>query len=460
MIRTETMLEPAELLAVLREAELEPGRRDEFKALLRSQPETVVDAAFEEANREERLEFLRLMPVERAASTFTDLPLDRQADYLTSLAADRLRIMGAFIGPDEIADLLGELSGDEETRQFLLTAIPPTLSQSALELERYPDDDAGGLMTPEYVAVREGWTVAHALGFLRQAADQAETVSTLYLVNALGQLTGVIALQALVTAPAQARVDTLARREIISARVDTDQEEVARLMRDYDLSVMPIVDETGVLKGIVTIDDVLDVVQEEATEDIYKGAAMEGSEIDYLRSSPWTLWRKRVLWLAALSISEFLTVSVNSSYAGLLKSQTVLAFYTAALIGTGGNTGSQSAGLVIRAISQGQIRGRDAVRVFVKEFSTGLLLGVTLALFAFVRVMILNAQAGTGVALAVSFAVLGIVLVANILGAMLPIAFWKLKIDPALTSSPFLATLMDATGLLIYFNVAKLVLGL
>jgi magnesium transporter len=453
MILEGTVLEPLELLEVLKE-----GRRDEFKSLLRTQPETVLDAAFDEASRDERLEFLRLMPVERAANTFTDLSLEDQSDFLPDLSNDRIRVMGAFFGPDEMADLLGELESDADARAYLIASLPPTLAKSALELELYPDDDAGGMMTPEFVAVREGWSVGHAIQFLRQAADHAETVQNLYLVNANGQLRGIIPLQALITAPAMAKVEDLARLEIIFAKTDTDQQEVARLMRDYDLAVMPIVDESGVLKGIVTIDDVIDVLEEEATEDIYKGAAMEGSEIDYLRTSPVMLWRKRVLWLAGLSISEFLTVAVNGRFGPLTTKYHLLTYFTAALIGTGGNTGSQSAVLIIRAISQGQIRGRDSLRVLVKEFSTGLLLGVTLAVFAFFRVYLVYPDAGIAIALAVSLAVLAIVLTANIVGALLPIAFHKLKIDPAVTSSPFLATIMDATGLLIYFSIAQSVL--
>jgi magnesium transporter len=454
MIRTETVLEPRELLEVLR-----AGERLEFKALLRSQPETVVDAAFEEATFEERVEFLRLMPVERAAHGFTDLSLVEQVAVLPELAPDRIRVMGAFIGPDEIADLLQELS-DSSNREYLLNALPPTLASSALGLLQYAEDDAGGMMTPEFVAVKEGWTVQHTLSFLRQAAEQAETVGNLFLVDAQGRLTGVVPLQALVTAAPSARVEDLARRDLIYAKTDTDQEEVARLMRDYDLLVMPIVDEAGVLKGIVTIDDVVDVIQEEATEDIYKGAAMEGSEIDYLRSNPFELWRKRVFWLMALSISEFLTVNVSSSYEGLIARQAVLSNFIAALIGTGGNTGSQSAVLIIRALSQGQLRGRDAWRVFRKEFITGLLLGSTLALLAFVRTKFFYANTSDAIAFTVAASVFVIVLTANLIGALLPIGFHKLRIDPALTSSPFIATLMDATGLLIYFNIAKLVLHL
>ncbi|NJK44863.1 MAG: magnesium transporter [Pleurocapsa sp. SU_196_0] len=315
------------------------------------------------------------------------------------------------------------------------------------------------MMTSEFVAVKEGWSVQHTLQFLRQAADQAETVTNLFLV-APGSVEGVIPLQSLVTAAPSARVDDLARREVIYAHTDTDQEEVARLMRDYDLAVMPVVDQAGVLKGIVTIDDVVDVIQEEATEDIYKGAAMEGSEVDYLRTSPVTLWRKRVFWLFALSLSEFLTVNVSNNYQNLVAQQAILSSFIAALIGTGGNTGSQSAVLIIRALSLGQLRGRDSWRVFFKEIGTGAMLGATLAALAFARVKLLYADTSDSIALTVALSILVIVMVANLIGALLPIAFFKLKIDPAVTSSPFIATVMDATGLLIYFNIAKLVLGL
>jgi magnesium transporter len=452
VIQTDTALEPRELLEVLRAAE-----RLEFKALLRSQPEPVVDAAFEEATFEERLEFLRLMPVERAAATFTDLPLPEAVAVVPELAPDRLRVMGAFIGPDEIADLLQEIT-EPATREYLLNALPKTLASSALELLQYNEDDAGGMMTPEFVAVKEGWTVQHALSFLRQAAEHAETVSNLFLVDAAGRLTGVITLQALVTASSLARVDDLAKRDVLYAKTDTDQEEVARLMRDYDLTVLPVVDDAGVLKGIVTIDDIVDVIQEEATEDIYKGMAMGGEEIDYLRASPVTLWRKRVFWLAALAISETLTATVISSAENVLSANIALNAYIPTLIGTGGNTGSQSAVLVVRAISTGQLRGRDAWRVALKELSTGALLGLALGAFAFVRAYLIRRDLLLATTVSVTMGL--IIVVANLFGGLLPILFTKLKIDPAVTSSPFLATLMDATGLIIYFSIARVVLGI
>lgn len=452
MIQTDTILGPKELLEVLRNQE-----RAEFKALLRTQPEPVVDAAFEEANFEERLEFLRLMPVERAAHGFTDLPMPEQVAVIAALAPDRIRVMGAYIGPDEIADLLQEID-DPTTREHLLNALPKTLAASALELLQYNQDDAGGMMTPEFVALKEGWTAQHALSFLRLAAEHAETVSNLFLVDAGGRLTGVIALHALVTAPGTARVDDLARRDIISAKTDTDQEDVARLMRDYDLLVIPIVDSDGVLKGIVTIDDVVDVIQEEATEDIYKGMAMGGAEIDYLRTSPVTLWRKRVFWLASLAITETLTATVISSASDVLAANIALNAYIPTLIGTGGNTGSQSAVLVVRAISTGQLRGRDAWKVVLKEGATGAMLGIALGLLAFIRAYLIRHDLGLAITVSVTMSI--IIVVANLIGGLLPLLFTKLKIDPAVTSSPFLATLMDSTGLLIYFGVARLVLGL
>ncbi|MGI8746938.1 MAG: magnesium transporter, partial [Deinococcus sp.] len=259
MLQYQEALSPAELLEVL-----ESGDEREFKALLRSQPEPVVDAAFEVAGREGQVQFLRLMPVERAASTFTDLPLEVQAELLPDLPPDRLRLMGAFIGPDEVADLLSELGPGSPRRERLLAALPPTLARSAQELERYPDDDAGGLMTPEFVALRENVSVRQALDFLRRAADRAETVQKLLVVDDAGRLTGTLPLERLLTAQPDTTIAALARRDVIFARTDTDQEEVAHLMRDYDLTVLPVVDDSGVLRGIVTIDDVLDVVQEEA----------------------------------------------------------------------------------------------------------------------------------------------------------------------------------------------------
>ncbi len=452
MIQIDTILGPKELLEVLRN-----GERTEFKALLRNQPEPVVDAAFEEANFEERLEFLRLMPIERAAHGFTDLPMPEQVAVIAALAPDRIRVMGAYIGPDEIADLLQEIS-DPATREHLLNALPKTLAASALELLQYNEDDAGGMMTPEFVALKEGWTAQHALSFLRLAAEHAETISNLFLVDAGGRLTGVIALHSLVTAPGNALVDDLARRDIISAKTDTDQEDVARLMRDYDLLAIPIVDTDGVLKGIVTIDDVVDVIQEEATEDIYKGMAMGGAEIDYLRTSPVTLWRKRVFWLASLAITETLTATVISSASDVLAANIALNAYIPTLIGTGGNTGSQSAVLVVRAISNGQLRGRDAWKVVLKEGATGAMLGIALGLLAFIRAFLIRRDLGLAITVSVTMSI--IIVVANLIGGLLPLLFTKLKIDPAVTSSPFLATLMDSTGLLIYFGVARLVLGL
>ncbi|HWG85647.1 MAG TPA: magnesium transporter [Deinococcales bacterium] len=451
MLQVETVTS-GELLEVLRE-----GERAQFKALLRSSPEAVVDAAFEDALRDERVEFLRLMPVERAAATFTDLGLAEQADLLTSLPSDRLRLMGAFMGPDEVADLLGELEDDEEGREHLVASLHPSLVEKARDLMRYEEDDAGGLMTPEFIALREGATVQQALAFLRQNAASAETISHIYLVDAGNRLTGVLPLRALIVARPERSVTDLARRDVIYARTDTDQEHVVRLMRDYDLTVLPVVDELGVLKGIVTIDDVLDVVEEEASEDMYKAMAIEGGELDYLRSSPATMWRRRVLWLAALSVSEFLTANVIKGYENELATQTALAAFIPALIGTGGNTGSQSAILVVRAIATGELRGRDAWKVLVKELGTGFLLGVSLAVFAYVRVALIYGK--QDVALAVSLAMFAIILVANIVGGLLPIAFSKLKIDPAVTSSPFLATVMDATGLVIYFSIARVVLS-
>lgn len=455
MIQNTPILEPTALLEVLR-----GGGREEFKALLRSQPEPVVDDAFHDASRAERLEFLRLMPINRAAATFIDLPLPEQADLLPELQPERLRLMGAYVGPDDIADLLKQLGPNTEARTFLLNSIQPLLAERALELERYPNDRVGGIMTLNFVTLRQGLSVEQAITHLRHQVEQVETVTNLYLVDGEAHLLGVIPLERLLTAKPGQAVDELAVRDVIAVRVNDRQEDAARLMQDYDLLVLPVVDDLNVLRGAITVDDALDVVREEATDDIYKGAAIQGGEIDYRAASPLLLCRKRIGWLLILFVTESLTANVITAYDKLIAAAPLLAVYLPTLIGTGGNTGSQSATLVIRAIALGQVRGRDAWRVLFKEFGAGLLIGATIGVVAFFRIVIFRSIQGVGLAITAAVSMFLIAIFANITGALLPLLFKKLKIDPALTSSPFLATIMDATGLLIYFNIAKVVLRL
>ena len=455
MIQNTTILEPTALLEVLRN-----GEREEFKALLRSQPEPIVDDAFHDASRAERLEFLRLMPINRAATTFIDLPLPEQADLLPELQPERLRLMGAYVGPDDIADILKQLGPDTEPRTFLLNAIQPLLAERALELERYPNDRVGGIMTLNFVTLRQGLHVEQAITHLRHQVEQVETITNLYLVDGEAHLIGVIPLERLLTGKPSQLVDDLAVRDVIAVRVNDRQENAARLMQDYDLLVLPVVDDLNVLRGAITVDDALDVVREEATDDIYKGAAIQGGEIDYRAASPLLLWRKRIGWLLILFVTESLTANVITAYDKLIAAAPLLAVYLPTLIGTGGNTGSQSATLVIRAIALGQVRGRDAWRVLFKEFGAGLLIGATIGVVAFFRIVIFRSTQGVGLAITAAVSMFLIAIFANITGALLPLLFKKLKIDPALTSSPFLATIMDATGLLIYFNIAKVVLRL
>ena len=302
--------------------------------------------------------------------------------------------------------------------------------------------------------------VEQAITHLRHQVEQVETITNLYLVDGEAHLIGVIPLERLLTGKPSQLVDDLAVRDVIAVRVNDRQEDAARLMQDYDLLVLPVVDDLNVLRGAITVDDALDVVREEATDDIYKGAAIQGGEIDYRAASPLLLWRKRIGWLLILFVTESLTANVITAYDKLIAAAPLLAVYLPTLIGTGGNTGSQSATLVIRAIALGQVRGRDAWRVLFKEFGAGLLIGATIGVVAFFRIVIFRSTQGVGLAITAAVSMFLIAIFANITGALLPLLFKKLKIDPALTSSPFLATIMDATGLLIYFNIAKVVLRL
>jgi magnesium transporter len=300
-------------------------------------------------------------------------------------------------------------------------------------------------------------TVDHALEFLRRASPDAETIYYLYVVDRENRLRGVLSLRELIVAAPSTQIGDIMDPDVVRVTTGTDQEEVARIIADYDLSVLPVVDEEDRLVGIVTVDDVLDVVELEATEDIHRlGAAPV--DIDYARARPWLLFRKRVPWLVLLVVSMTLTFNVISHFEDILAEVVVLAAFIPLLIGTGGNVGAQVATLVVRALATRDLELRDYLRVLAKEIGTGLMLGVAFGVFVMGYVLVFRLEAG--IALALGITMLLIALTANLVGASLPFLFRRLGIDPALTSSPGITTIMDVVGLLIYFHVVIWVLRL
>ncbi|MFD3006382.1 magnesium transporter [Thermus tengchongensis] len=444
-------------LSPLRQA-LQEGDTLKLKRLLEETHPQDLLAVWNDLEGEHRYVVLTLLPKDRAAEVFANLPAEAQAEYLKTLPPWRVQELLEELSLDDLADALQAVE-EEDPALFrrLKEALDPKTRAEVEELTRYEEDEAGGLMTPEYVAVREGMTVEEVIRFLRRAAPDAETIYYIYVVDEAGRLKGVLSLRDLIVADPKTKVAEIMNPKVVFARTDTDQEEVARLMADYDFTVLPVVDEDGILVGIVTVDDVLDVLEEEATEDIHRMAAVDVPDLVYSQASPIALWMARVRWLVILILTGMVTSSILQGFESLLEAVTALAFYVPVLIGTGGNTGNQSATLIIRALATRDLDLKDWRRVLLKEGAVGFLLGLTLALFLLGKVVLDGQWALVPV---VGLALFLIVLFANLVGALLPFALRRLGVDPALLSNPLIATLTDVTGLLIYLTLARLLLNL
>jgi len=356
--------------------------------------------------------------------------------------------------PDEAADLLGDIPPDKAQRVLAGLEDPEEIHPLLL----HPDDSAGGLMTSEFLALRRRMTAAEALEALRIWKPEAETIYYMFVIDAVGRLCGVVDLRQLVIADPGTRLADIMDPDVISVTVGADQEECARLMSHYDLLALPVIDHDRRLLGVVTIDDVVDVLEDEATEDIQRLGGSQPLGRSYLESSVWLVMRKRIGWLLLLFVTESLTGTVLRHFEDELQSVVALSFFIPLLIGTGGNAGSQSTSTIIRALAVGDIELGDALRSLWHELRVGLLLGLGMAVVAYVRALTWNST--PDLAATVALAILTIVIWANVLGAVLPLLATRLRIDPTVVSGPVMSTLVDATGLFIYFTVARLLMGL
>jgi magnesium transporter len=380
---------------------------------------------------------------------------DREAAELAaSLMTDTLARIVEEMEPDEAADLLGDIAPER------MMAVLDRLEDAAelRPLLIHADDSSGGLMTSPSLALRRRMTAAEALNALRSWKPEAELSYDLFVVDAHGRLMGVVSLRQLLAADANALVGDLMDTDVIAIPVGADQEEAARLLARYDLLALPVVDAEQRLVGVITVDDVIDVLEEEATEDIQRLGGALPLERPYLETAVTFVVRKRIGWLLLLFVTESLTGSVLRLFEEELATAVVLTFFIPLLIGTGGNAGSQTTSTIIRALAVGDVTLKDALRTFWHEARIGILLGVIMGVVAFGRALLWGT--GSDVALTVSLAILAIVFWANALGAVLPLLASRLGIDPTVVSGPAMSTLVDATGLFIYLTIARFTLGL
>ncbi|HYU19601.1 MAG TPA: magnesium transporter [Chloroflexota bacterium] len=368
-------------------------------------------------------------------------------------AADVLEEMD----PDDAADVVGELAVEEA--EAILVEMEHEEAEDVRDLLSYPPESAAGIMTPDYVAVAPDLTAAEALAALGRLAEEAETIYYVYVTDPrTRRLLGVLSLRNLVLSPRSTPVRDLMITDVAKVRASADQEEAARLLDQRSLIALPVVDDEDRLLGIITADDAADVLFQEATEDIERLGGSQPLEEPYLRASVFHLFRKRIVWLLVLFVAEAYTGTVLRHFEDTLSEMVSLAFFIPLLIGTGGNVGSQTVTTLVRAMGVGEVQFRDLFRVFGREMAVGSLLGAVMGLATYVRAWTLGVGLEVGPAVAV--AALFIVVWAAMVAAILPLVLRRLRVDPAVVSAPFITTLVDGTGLFLYFTIARIMLGL
>jgi magnesium transporter len=404
-----------------------------------------------------------LLEADEAESFFLGLQAPDQAQVLEWLPEARRRLWMRLLAPDDAADVLQRVT--PEQRPGLLELLDEPTRREVSALLAYAEDSAGGLMSPRFARIRAEMSVDEAIRYLRrQARDRLETIYYAYVLDGEQHLIGVVSFRELFAAAGDRPVAEVMRREVDAVPEDMDQEEVSRIVSGTGLLAVPVVDAQGRMKGIVTLDDVVQVVGREATEDVQQFGGVQALDLPYLQTGMTAMIRKRAIWLAALFIGEMLTASAMGYYEAEIAHAVVLALFVPLIISSGGNSGSQAATLVIRAMALGEVTLRDWWRIMRREIPTGLSLGLILAAIGLMRIILWEHLFGSYgdhyllVAITVALSLIGVVMWGALAGSMLPFILRSLGLDPASASAPFVATLVDVSGLVIYFSVASLVL--
>ena len=409
---------------------------------------------FDELEDKDKLSLLPQLAPGDAADILEYLDDQQVAELVEALPTDNaIRIIDEM-EPDEAADVLGDLEAGK-AQEILEHLDHP---EEVRPLMLHSDETAGGLMTSEYLALRRRMSVADATQAIREWQPDAEMAYYLYVVDGQGVLCGIVSMRQLITADPATKLQEIMDPDVISVPSDADQEATANLLARYSLLALPVVDSDHRLVGVIAVDDVIDVMVEEATEDIQRMGGAEPLTEPYLNSTALEVVRKRIGWLLLLFITESLTGTVLRHFEGELQSVVALSFFIPLLIGTGGNAGSQTTSTIIRALALGEINLGDALKSLWHETRIGLVMGLGMSVVAYIRAITWGST--PGLALTVSLAILTIVVWANSLGAILPLLASRLKIDPTVVSGPVMSTLVDATGLFIYFTIARFVMGL
>ena len=429
----------------------------EFRKEVLELNEADVASVVTELEEAEQLKIFRILPKNIAADVFSYLPIETQQDILVSLTDKEASGIIENLYADDAADLLEEMPANVVHRLLALTS--PETRRDINQLLQYPEDSAGSIMTVEYIDLKEETTVAQAIEKIRTTGIDKETINNCFVLDRARHLIGIVTLRKLLLSSPDELVQDVMTDNVISVKTLTDQEEVTRIVMKYDFTVVPVVDSENRMVGIVTVDDVVDIIEQEATEDIEKVAAITPTDKPYMRTGVLETFWKRIPWLMFLMLSAAFTGSIITSFESALAKQVVLTAFIPMLMGTGGNAGGQASVTIIRGLSLDEIRYRDTLRVLWKEFRVALCCGVILAIVNFAKLLFLD-QVGMMVAVVVSVSLIATVVIAKLMGCSLPVLAKRIGVDPAVMASPFITTIVDALTLVIYFKVATILLGL
>ena len=434
---------------------LEDRKYGEIAALVKDMNPADAAAMLQELPESKMPLVFRLLPKELAAETFAYMGGDAQELLIQGFTDKELDEVMEEMFLDDAVDMIEEMPANVVKK--ILRHVDADTRKMINQVLNYPKDSAGSIMTMEYVDLKRRMTVEQAFERIRSTALDSETVYTCYVTDGRRKLEGVITVRELLLAPKDAVLRDIMETNVKFVTTHTDQEEAARLLSKYDFLALPVVDAEERLVGIVTVDDAMDVMQEEATEDMERMAAIAPSDKPYMKVSVFENWKKRAPWLLFLMISAAFTGSIITHFETALAANLVLSSFIPMLMSTGGNTGSQASTTIIRSLSLGEVRYRDIPQILLKESSTAVLCGVTLAVANFLKLMLLD-QVGVPVALVVCLTILAVSLVANLLGSLLPLFAKRVGLDPTVMASPLISTILDAVSLVIYFNIAVAVL--
>lgn len=428
-----------------------------LRQFLSEQNDADIAALMEELLEEEILKVYRILPKDLAADVFSYLDVEYQQSIINSLSEREAANVIDNLMADDAVDLLEEMPANVVDK--LLANAKPDTRQAINHLLRYPEDSAGSIMTVEYVSLKENMTVTQAIEHIRTVGLDSETINICYVLDAQRKLVGTVALRYLLLSEGEEVIGDFMHENVISINTLMDQEQAAAQFKKYDFTAMPVVDNEDRLVGIITVDDIVDILEEETTEDMEKMAAIVPSDKPYMRTGIWETYKKRIPWLLLLMVSATFTGAIISSFEEALRVYASLTAFIPMLMDTGGNAGGQASVTIIRGLSLGEIRYRDVPKVVWKEVRVSILCGISLAAANFVKLMLLDGV-GTYVALTVCLTLVAAVLMAMLVGCLLPVGAKRLGFDPAVMASPFITTIVDALSLLVYFRFATMILGI